>query len=243
VHNLSDFTSADAEQCAAAFRRAASNNTCMEAVAQEIVGYLYDNLIDSASGGKACALVRLYKTHAYGDLKPDLQEFARAVLGRNPDSKDMKCLTLLATVGEKAEWNSRENSHDHKAIPLPTADFVSKIPMIARLINQFGLDINAVVRPDPNLLADLERRTYNAFYVPEAVGSPYIPAQKDFVLAYKVRSVLGFGGLLSIGDLYAVILFSKVAVARSTCDLFSTVALDLKLSLQQFARNVFAAAA
>jgi hypothetical protein len=214
----------------------------MEAVARDVVRYLYDNLVDS-SGKKACALVRLYKTHRFADLQPDLQTFARDVLGSDPKSQDMRCLTLLATAGEKREWNSRESSHDHRAIPLPTADFVSKIPMIARLINQFGLDINAVVRPDPNLLADLERCTYNAFYVPEAVGSPYIPAQKDFVLAYRVRSVLGFGGLLNIGDLYAAILFSRVPISRQTCDLFSAVALDLKLSLQQFAQRVFVTAA
>jgi hypothetical protein len=192
---------------------------------------------------KACALVRLYKTHAYSELTPDLQQFAERMLGHKTQSPEMKCLTLLATAGEKAEWNSRERSLAHQAIPLPTADFVSKIPMIARLISQFGLEIDAVIRPDPNLLADLERRTYNAFYVPEAVGSPYIPAQKEFVLAYRVQSVLGFGGILGPGDLYAVIMFSKVAIDRKTCELFSTIALDLKLSLQPFVRNVFAAAA
>jgi hypothetical protein len=176
-------------------------------------------------------------------LTPELQRFADGVLGHKLQSTQTKCLTLLATVGEKPEWNSRQHSRAHQAIPLPTADFVSKIPMIARLINQFGLDINAVIRPDPNLLADLERRTYNAFHVPEAVGSPYIPAQKDFVLAYKVRSVLGFGGILGPGDLYAVILFSRVPIERKTSELFTAVALDLKLSLRPFVRNVFEAAA
>lgn len=243
MHDLRSFTQNDAEACAAAFRKATANCSSMEGVAREVVSYLYENLTDYGPEKKACALVRLYKTHTYGELMPDLQRFADDVLGHRAESAQMKCLTLLATVGEKAEWNSRERSHGHKAIPLPTTDFVSKMPMIARLISQFGLDINAVIRPDPNLLADLERRTYNAFHVPEAVGSPYIPAQKDFVLAYKVRSVLGFGGILGPGDLYAVILFSKVAIDRNTCELFSTVALDLKLCLQPFIRKVFAAAA
>jgi hypothetical protein len=244
LHDLKNFTDVDAEECAAAFRKAASQCTSMEDVAKEVVSYLYESLIDPVWKRKSCALVRLYKTHDYGELTPDLQRFADGVLGHKAESKQMKCLTLLATVGDKPEWNSREHSRGHKSIPLPTVDFVSKIPMIARLINQFGLDINAVVRPDPNLLADLERRTYNAFHVAEAVGSPYIPAQKEFVLAYKVRSVLGFGGMLGgPGDLYAVILFSKVTIEHKTCELFSPVGLDLKLSLQPFVRNVFAAAA
>jgi hypothetical protein len=243
MHDLNHFTSDDAEACAAAFRKAATDSTTMENAATEVVRYLYENLVDSASKRKACALVRLYKTHTYGELTPELQRFADGVLGHKLQSTQTKCLTLLATVGEKPEWNSRQHSRAHQAIPLPTADFVSKIPMIARLINQFGLDINAVIRPDPNLLADLERRTYNAFHVPEAVGSPYIPAQKDFVLAYKVRSVLGFGGILGPGDLYAVILFSRVPIERKTSELFTAVALDLKLSLRPFVRNVFEAAA
>jgi hypothetical protein len=167
MHDLNHFTSDDAEACAAAFRKAATDSTTMENAATEVVRYLYENLVDSASKRKACALVRLYKTHTYGELTPELQRFADGVLGHKLQSTQTKCLTLLATVGEKPEWNSRQHSRAHQAIPLPTADFVSKIPMIARLINQFGLDINAVIRPDPNLLADLERRTYNAFHVPE----------------------------------------------------------------------------
>jgi hypothetical protein len=243
LHDLTNFTKTDADQCAAAFRNAVGNHTSMETVAGDIVHYLYENLVDATWGRRSCALVRLYKTHTYGELTPDLQQFADEILGHKPKSADMKCLTLLATAGEKADWNSRANSQGHKAIPLPTVDFVSRLPMIARLISQFGLDINAVIRPDPNLLADLEHRTYNAFYIPEAVGSPYIPAQRDFVLPYKVRSVLGFGGIFGPGDLYAVILFSKAAIERPVCELFSTIALDLKLSLQPFVRNVFSAAA
>ena len=50
--------------------------------------------------------------------------------------------------------------------------------------------MNAVIRPDPSLLADLEKKEYNTFHVPEAVGSPYIPAQNDFVIPHGVQSVL-----------------------------------------------------
>ena len=60
----------------------------------------------------------------------------------------MQCLTLMATVGENPEWNSRKNSAGHKAIPLPSAEFVAQIPMIAQLIGQFGLDPSMVVGTD-----------------------------------------------------------------------------------------------
>ena len=45
--------------------------------------------------------------------------------------------------------------------------------------------------------------------MPEAAGSPYIPAQEDFVQPVGIRSVLGFGGMLPGGDIFVVILFSR----------------------------------
>ena len=212
----------------------------MEEVATRVVQHLNDNLLDKASGTKACALVRLYKTHAYKDLDPELRGFAQGILGHAPESEDMKCLTLLGTSGEKTEWNSRSSSSGHKAIPLPSESFVAQIPMISRLVSQFGLDVNAMIRPDPSLLVDLERKEYNAFHVPEAVGSPYIPAQEEFVIPHGVRSVVGFGGMLATGDLLAVILFVKVHVPRETSDLCKSLAASVKNAIQPFAENVFA---
>jgi hypothetical protein len=209
----------------------------MEETANRIVRHLYDNLVDKKSGGKSCALVRFYKTHAYQDLDAELRGFAQGILGHAPESPSMKCLTLLATAGEKPEWNSRAASVGHKAIPLPSEKFVSQIPMISRLVNQFGLDVNAVIKPDPSLLVDLEEKACNTFHVPEAVGSPYIPAQKDFVIPHGIQSVVGFGGMLASGDLFAVILFAKVHIPRKTADLANSLALKVKEAVQPFAEG------
>ena len=240
MYDLTNLSESDATQCGEALAQAASGASSMEEAAGKIVGHLYDNLADSETGAKSCALVRLYKTHPYGELDPELRGFAQGILGHAPESEDMKCLTLLGTAGEKPEWNDRSKSEGHKAIPLPSEGFVSQIPMISRLVSQFGLDVNAVIRPDPSLLADLERKEYNAFHVPEAVGSPYIPAQKEFVIPSGVQSVLGFGGMLSTGDLFAVILFAKVHIPRGTSDLAKSLAAKVKEALQPFADgNVF----
>jgi len=107
--------------------------------------------------------------------------------------------------------------------------------MISRLVSQFGLDVKAVIQPDPNLLADMEQKSYNAFHVAEAVGSPYIPAQKDFVVPYGIRSVLGFGGMLATGDLFALIIFAKVRIPREAADLAKSLALNVKEAVQPFA--------
>jgi hypothetical protein len=224
-----------------ALATAGDGATSMEEVANRIVRRLYDDLADEVTGERACALVRFYKTHAFGLLEPGLREFAERLLGHAPESDDMKCLTLLATVGDEPEWNSRARSVGHRAIPLPSEEAVSQIPMISGLIRQFGLDVSDVIKPHLDLLADVDKRTYNAFHVPEAVGSPYIPAQEEFVIPHGVRSVLGFGGMLTTGDLFAVILFAKIHIPPQTADLVKSLALRVNEAVQPFAEDkVFA---
>jgi hypothetical protein len=58
---------------------------------------------------------------------------------------------------------------------------------------------------------------------------------------YGIRSVLGFGGSLPTGDLFAIILFSKVAIPEASADRFKTVALDVKSGFFKFKEAVFAA--
>ena len=62
------------------------------------------------------------------------------------------------------------------------------------------------------LIGDMSKKTYNTFYVPESVGSPYIPTQDDFVIPNGIKSVLGFGGVLSSGEPFVVIMFSKPGI-------------------------------
>jgi hypothetical protein len=80
------------------------------------------------------------------------------------------------------------------------------------------------------VLEQEERRNYNVFHVEEALGSPYIPAQKEFVVPYGIRSIVGFGGVVR-NDLFAVILFSRVKIARASAERFRSVALELRRGL------------
>ena len=230
----------DLTACAASLHELAQGAGSMEEVADRLVDFLYQHLWDAESGGHACALVRFYKTHAYGDLPGELQEFARNLMPEEEISDTTKCLTLLATRGEKAEWCSRQGSQGHKAIPLPSEEVVDSIPMIRSLIRQFGLDVNTIVSPDPRLILDLHEKQYNVFYVPEALGSEYIPAQEEFVRPYNVKSALGFGGLLPSGDMFAAILFAKTPVSAETAELFRNLSMSLKLIVQPFEDAVFA---
>jgi hypothetical protein len=207
----------------------------MEVVADRMVRYLYDQLRDGKTAERACSLVRFFKTHPFCALEPDLQQFARQMLGVDSAHASMKCLTLLATAGEESAWNARDESAGHKAVPLLSDEMVARFPMISQLIGQFGLDVAKVLQPDEKFLLDHEQTTYNVFHVPQALGSPIIPAQKDFVIPYGIRSVLGFGGMLPSGDLFATILFSRVAISREQAEMFRPLALSVKVALLDIA--------
>lgn len=235
MYDLSAVRETDIAECGKVLSTYGNGAGSMEDVANRIVRYLYDNFTQGESDDKACTLVRLYKTHSYGDLNDNLKEFANGILGDIPVWTDTPCLTLMATAGEQADWNDRSKSSGHQAIPLPSEAFVKDIPMISRLVNQLGLEVRSVLKPDPAILVDLKERTFNVFHVEEAVGSPYIPAQDDFVIPYGVRSVLGFGGILSTGDLFVVILFSKSPISRDAAERFKPLAVDVKRAIGPFA--------
>jgi len=74
------------------------------------------------------------------------------------------------------------------------------------------------------LIGDMSKKTYNTFYVPESLGSPYIPTQDDFVIPNGIKSVLGFGGVLSSSALFVVIMFSKASIPADALNKFTASA-------------------
>lgn len=240
TYDLTNFTMRDLTECGKTVRKMGDGARCMEEIAGKIVRHLYDNLIDGGTGTRACALIRFFKTHTYAGLDEGLQRFARTMMGDTPVFPEMKCLVLLATAGDNPEWNSRSNSTGHKAIPLPSEETVHQIPMIRNLIDQLGLSVRSVIKPDPTIIMDMAQRTYNVFHVLEAFNSPNIPAQLNFVVPCGIKSVLGFGGVFPSGDIYAVIMFSKVPVSKEVAGLFSTLSLNMKIAVLPFDDRVFA---
>ena len=237
--DLSNFTLTDMTICGKALRQLGEEAKTMEEVATRLTNYLYLNLIDKKTKENACALVRFFKTHSYETLPFELQRLVAEKLGVGTITAQMKSFVLLGTRGDKVEWNSRELSSGHKAIPLPSEDVANKIPMMRNMIKQLGLEVNTVISPDPKIIIDLAQKSFNVFFVPEALGSPYIPAQQDFVIPCGIKSVLGFGGVLPTGDVYVVIIFSKISVLPETAELFKPLALNVKLALLPYVESVF----
>ncbi len=213
-------------------RRAGAGASCLEDVAENVVRRLYDTF--RSGERRDCVLVRFYKTHPLAELDEHLRSFATGVAGQTPLPDATQCLTLVATAGDRAEWNDRRRSVSHQAVPLPSEQVIADFPMIASLLRQLGLQAGDLLEPDPGLITELDEKTFNVFYVPEALGSPHIPAQEDFVIPYAVRSVVGFGGMLPTGDLFSVIVFSRVPIAPATADMLKVLALSVKVAVLPF---------
>lgn len=235
MYDLQHFTLSDMTRCGIELRRLGAGASSMEEVADRVVRRLHEELGLPGAEGRACALVRLFVTMPYDSLDPELQGPARALLGGEPASAGMKCLTLLASAGDLKPWNSRHSSVGHKVLPLESEESVSRSPMIAQLIRQLGVDLGTLLSPDADVMVDAAQRTFNVFHIPDAKGSPYIPAQSDFVVPHAIRSVIGFGGVLPPGEMFAAILFARVPIPREIADLFKTLALNIKLVLLPYA--------
>jgi hypothetical protein len=249
VHDLAHFTSGDAAECGAAIREAGVGANSLEEVATRIVQFLRSDLTSaelppSRPSGPARpapppvppgALVRCFVTVPYGELDADLQAFARDMLGSVAPTPAMKCLTLLASAGDLPDWNGRLGSRRHRALPLASEQNALRSPMIAQLMEQFGLELGSMVTPDAEILLSASKRQLGVFHVAEAVGSPFIPAQRDFVIPFGIRSVVGFGGLFPTGDFFAFVIFARCTIRREAAELLGGLSQSAQSALLPFA--------
>ncbi|MEG4440916.1 histidine kinase [Microcoleus sp. AT9_B5] len=231
MYDITLFTPQDMAKCSLVLRQLGRNTASMEASSQKIVNYIYRHFCDSQTGENTCALVRLFKTHPYGELEDSLQQSARRLMKGNSPAPDMKCWTLLAAAGTEPQWNSRHTAAENTAIPLVSTKLVAQMPAISEIIRQFGLDIPTFLGIERERFLQLEPAVLNIFHVSQAKGSPFIPEQNSLIIPYKVKSVLGFGGLMQSGSLFAVVMFLKVKIPLSRAEMFKDLALSVKTAL------------
>jgi signal transduction histidine kinase/DNA-binding response OmpR family regulator len=223
---LKKFSLSDMISCGSAIRRLGTQSFDDLGFCDALVRYLRQRLVDD-EGDPALVLARFFRTCTYSELDDDLRAIVSS--GVPHPTPAMKCLRILASVGDEPSWNDIQQSVGHRVIPLPSEEAVERLPMIARLIRQLGLDVAGLLQSDPQLvLRDMQT---GVFHVEEARGSRHIPAQTEFVERYGVRSVVGFGDVLPDGNVFAVIMFSKVPVPREVAVLFSHLSVSAKIAL------------
>lgn len=211
--------------------------TYLDEAAQAACAFLHEALVvpDTVPPARGCALVRCFKSHPFGLLAPELQRHARAHLPpEEAADAAMPCLSLVASAGDEPWWQSPGTSRRRRCLPLHSAEAIERTPMWARFFREAGVDIDALCRPRSPAFVDPTPHAVDIFCVEDAVGSPSLPDQAEFVVPYGIRSAFGFCGQLRRGDLCVLVLFSRVRVSRTLAARLRPVALDLATRLFAF---------
>lgn len=218
--------------CCIRVRNAPTEAGSLAEVATTIVRELR-GAFPTGSDQSAFVLARLFTAERLEDLPERLQQLA-ANRSAEPLAPGTRCLTLLGTDGDLVEWQSPATSRAHQVIPLPSRDSLSRAPTVAALVRELGMDAAALL--DEVDAADFDRvgTHSDVFYVADAPGVERLIPDQDLVAEHGVRSVVGFGGLLPAGRMFAVVLFSRMAITAEAADMFRTVAMSVKLALLPF---------
>ncbi|MBI2920044.1 MAG: hypothetical protein HYY18_03045 [Planctomycetes bacterium] len=179
----------------------------VQAACDGLASGLYRACVSGPSQERSLVLSRVYLSLPFASLDSGGQEFARGKFGLSPAPGD-RFLALMGTQGDDAAWNDRATSSGHRAIPL-NRQTVTTVPMLARCFQQIGFDLDIVIGTGGGIHLEGVSRAFGLFHVENAPGSPFIPAQDDFVRPRGVRSVVGCGTMLPDGAVSVWIGFSR----------------------------------
>ncbi|MBI5535726.1 MAG: hypothetical protein HY898_23545 [Deltaproteobacteria bacterium] len=196
----------------------------LEAAAKAYSTFMYGELKDSI------VLTRLFATVPFEQLPPKRAEFVTNLAASNGVAdkldKDTLVLSLLGTCGQEPEWAQPSTSKGHLGIPLASSSFIEAIPMMSRLLHQLGAGVDWIDRKDTSIVARALGMLGGVFYVQDAsteldAQGRKIIAGQQFVEAYHVKSVFGFGGGYSGTQIFIVgISFLRDSIDKATAERF-----------------------
>jgi len=187
-------------------------------IAAAIVDLVYEETVPRL------ALIRAFHTRAFGALPTDLADRARAT-SADELSDATRCLVLVGSRGIEPAWNDVTASVAHRVIALSSEAAIRQLPMMAPWLASLRVPHHRDAAP-----VDQLDRT-NVFYVADAVASPVVPVQREFVLRYGVRSVIGFGGPLPDGEAFAMIVFAAATIPETTAGELDVIGIHARLAL------------
>ena len=224
-----------------------SKSKSLEEAAQKYMSILYDEMSESI------VLTRLFAAIPFNNLPQQNKEFVtnltRSVGIENLLREDSLIHSLLGTRGEKSEWDQRNQSKGHIGIPLISSKFIDKVPMMSRLLKQLGVGIDWIDSNDTELVKKTVGNLSGLFYVKDAKseidnnGQKIIAAQ-DFVEAFDVKTVFGFGGCyLNSSVFFTTIIFvrefleeKQVREFMVQTNIFKTATIDLSYENKIFGK-------
>jgi hypothetical protein len=210
-------------------REATAGATVMEDAAGQIVRYLR-KMFRTTEGRPAFVLARLFNTAPWEDLPDDLRDIVHPPGSADDAPVGTRSLVLLASDGELPEWSDRRLSVGHRAVHLASAETVAQTPMIAALVREMGIDVQTFLGAGAG---GTDRTDFGVFHVEDALDTNLVPA-REFVVAHGIRSIVGFGGILPTGNVFSVVLFSRVTIGPEAAEMLRAVGVSVKLALVPF---------
>ena len=138
VETLSHVTRARLDRVEADLRASLTRVTSLEDAAQTFAKQIYDTFVEST------VLARVYATVPFERLPAAHQKFVTELASSKSALARLDALTpvlsLVGTYGAEPSWCDRHQSKAHVGIPLIDTKFVEAIPMVARLLQELGVD-------------------------------------------------------------------------------------------------------
>ena len=228
VMSLATLSLVDVARCIARVRHLAGRSSSIESFAQHLMQCLQETFRAPTGGDAEMALSRCFVAQPFTEVAADVKTWLQLDQRRTAEPSGGLCLSLMGSAGVVEGWNDASRSSRYRAIPIEADRFATRFPMFAEIFRQVGISTDKP-RLGEGMTIGSAGTGCNVFHVPVALGSPYVPAQEDFVKPFGVRSVVGFGGWYGQGLYFIVILFSRVAIPPRSVELLRLLALSVRV--------------
>ena len=138
-------------------------------------------------------MVRFFKVHPYSKLDFELQTYVRGFLmaysgpGSNPPPDSvLPCLTLMASMADLEALARRR-----KSMPLVNSGVIKGIPMLNRLFDQFGIDLESLAQSDSASMGELATQGVEYFLRARSPGQSLCSGARS--LCGCIRRQVGAG--------------------------------------------------
>jgi hypothetical protein len=198
-----------------------TQSASFEGASQRLVETLYQSL-RQANGQPTFALLRVYRLMRHAELLPELQALV--------DPARERWMALMGTVGIEPAWGDRRLSQGHKVLNLGE----DQSPMLSAALYQLGLDVGLALPEGSDMELGSTSYMTRYFHVPQALGSPYVPAQDGFVVPYNIQSVVGIGSGFVSRSLYILLGFSLLPLDKEHARFVAQMAPFIGATLASF---------
>jgi signal transduction histidine kinase len=226
--SLTTLSLVDVARCIARVRSLAGRSSNIESFAQHLMQCFQEMLRPSTGGDPEMVLSRCFVAQPFSEVSSEVKTWLQLDQRRTTQPSAGLCLSLMGSAGVVEGWNDPSRSSRYRAIPIEADRFSTRYPMFAEIFRQVGIPIDNP-RLGEGMTIGSAGTGCNVFHVPVALGSPYVPAQHDFVRPFGVRSVVGFGGWYGQGRYFIVILFSRVGIPPRSVELLRLLALSVRV--------------